>query len=210
MTKFLAGAALGALLAVSAAGASQAATIYQFTLDGCSISCGAGPFGEVQVTGDGTTSVDFTVLLYGTNTFHDTNDPQHHALAFSFSGDPTITISGLPSPFTTNAVQAAGSHAAAPFGSFDYVIKFPHDNHPPALNTFSFTATGASALTLRSNPDNGVFFATDIWGDGGNTGNVGALGPSSGTPEPASWALMIAGFGGVGAILRRRRLAAAV
>jgi hypothetical protein len=31
-------------------------------------------------------------------------------------------------------------------------------------------------------------------------------GPSaSGAPEPAAWALMIAGFGGAGAMLRRRR-----
>jgi hypothetical protein len=28
---------------------------------------------------------------------------------------------------------------------------------------------------------------------------------SGGVPEPASWALMIMGFGGVGALVRRRR-----
>jgi hypothetical protein len=33
---------------------------------------------------------------------------------------------------------------------------------------------------------------------------------SVGVPEPASWALMIAGFGGIGAMLRRRRDTAAV
>jgi hypothetical protein len=33
--------------------------------------------------------------------------------------------------------------------------------------------------------------------------------PTSGVPEPASWALMIAGFGLAGALLRRRRIAAA-
>lgn len=32
-----------------------------------------------------------------------------------------------------------------------------------------------------------------------------AAGPGGGVPEPASWAMMIFGFGGVGAILRRRR-----
>jgi len=34
------------------------------------------------------------------------------------------------------------------------------------------------------------------------------LAPASPTPEPASWALMIAGFGGVGAAVRRRRQSA--
>jgi hypothetical protein len=39
---------------------------------------------------------------------------------------------------------------------------------------------------------------------------TGLAGPPTGAvPEPAAWALMIAGFGGVGAMLRRRRLAAA-
>jgi hypothetical protein len=37
------------------------------------------------------------------------------------------------------------------------------------------------------------------------TGLVGATLVPGGVPEPASWALMILGFGGVGAVLRRRR-----
>jgi len=38
-----------------------------------------------------------------------------------------------------------------------------------------------------------------------NTG----LGPSLGTPEPATWAMMVLGFGALGAVLRRRRRAGA-
>jgi hypothetical protein len=43
----------------------------------------------------------------------------------------------------------------------------------------------------------------DPTGDGFIGNGIGG-----GVPEPASWALMIAGFGGVGAVLRRRRVAA--
>jgi hypothetical protein len=48
---------------------------------------------------------------------------------------------------------------------------------------------------------------------GSSTGNLGSLavtfdatgGPGGGVPEPASWALMIAGFGLAGGALRHRR-----
>ena len=41
-------------------------------------------------------------------------------------------------------------------------------------------------------------------GVGYTENSVGAL-TAVGVPEPASWTLMIVGFGGMGAILRRRR-----
>jgi hypothetical protein len=62
-------------------------------------------------------------------------------------------------------------------------------------SSFGFTATGAtSTLRLQAEiPGNaGVFF---------DTVSV------TGVPEPASWALMIGGFGMAGAMLRRRRAA---
>jgi len=63
-------------------------------------------------------------------------------------------------------------------------------------------------------PTNGVFNLPD-----GVTANAGdylvnnrfidPLAPAGGVPEPASWALMIAGFGLAGAALRKRRKLAA-
>lgn len=55
----------------------------------------------------------------------------------------------------------------------------------------------------------GWWFAADIYdGATGQTYNVAArdaFGPTGPVPEPATWALMITGFGAAGAMLRRRR-----
>ncbi|MDB5436644.1 MAG: hypothetical protein JWR47_2901 [Phenylobacterium sp.] len=203
----LLGAALGLALSFGAASMANA-TVYVFTQDACTGTCGTGPFGTVTVTNDASlaNTLDFVVQLAAGETFHDTNDPQHHALTFDLVGNPTITISGLGSPFTASTPQAAGSTSAAGFGTFDYVINLPKGSDDPS--SFSFKATGAGPLTLDFNTvgANQIYFTTDIFGANGNTGNIGAiLQTGGGVPEPASWALMLVGFGGLGAALRHRR-----
>ncbi|WP_426167566.1 PEPxxWA-CTERM sorting domain-containing protein [Sandarakinorhabdus sp. DWP1-3-1] len=58
-----------------------------------------------------------------------------------------------------------------------------------ALNQFTDVATTAGALTFTSSSD--VIFSGGLAG--------------AAVPEPASWAMLIAGFGLVGAAMRRRR-----
>lgn len=71
----------------------------------------------------------------------------------------------------------------------------------------------AASLFYVSDPDSHSIDTT-IWGfDNGNYmpaywGGTWKLVVASGTPEPASWALMIAGFGLTGGALRRRQLVA--
>jgi hypothetical protein len=133
-----------------------------------------------------------------------------HSLAFDLVGNPTVQFVGLPSPFVANGVQTAGSIGASTFGNFDYAVDFPHAAHPPAITTFSFevkkNVSTDPALVLDFNLVNGkqIFFTTDINGTNGNTGNVGAT-LTGGVPEPATWAMMLVGFGGMGALLRQRR-----
>jgi hypothetical protein len=68
--------------------------------------------------------------------------------------------------------------------------------------------------------DPNITFVRDRWGYNSDPGYfptrthdiVGAFGANielAGVPEPATWAMTIVGFGGVGAALRRRRLQAA-
>jgi hypothetical protein len=71
--------------------------------------------------------------------------------------------------------------------------------------TFTFNLAGASLLRLS-----GVQFSFgtnhEFLGNGRCvTGCGGVINPLAVVPEPASWAMMIFGFGAVGAVLRRKR-----
>ena len=71
---------------------------------------------------------------------------------------------------------------------------------------FAFVGTGHDTLSIVAATNPSEWFVDDV--SVGDTGrNVGG-GP--GVPEPATWAMMILGLGGVGATLRRRRSAMAL
>jgi hypothetical protein len=72
------------------------------------------------------------------------------------------------------------------------------DLTPQALNEINTTG----GLTFN------YFGSSDYYGGSDISDAVVTL--ETGIPEPASWALMIAGFGGLGAALRRRRQAASI
>lgn len=81
-------------------------------------------------------------------------------------------------------------------------------NFNPYIDTtavFTITLPNASNLTIQ-----GVQFSfgtsdTEFVANGHCTGNCPVVNPlGGGVPEPGAWALMILGFGGVGAMLRRR------
>lgn len=65
----------------------------------------------------------------------------------------------------------------------------------PTVKLTFLASTSLSSSSLGVGLDNVAFDLTSS--------------PASGAPEPASWALLIAGFGGVGAAVRRRRAAVA-
>lgn len=207
---------------LAAAGSAQATT-YWFVNDYCSNSgCGAStstPVGEVVTSLGSGGLVDVTVTLFNGATFHDTNDSQHHALAFDLVGAPTITVSNLVQspPFVMEGAQSAHTVDGDGAGMFEYEINFPHSDSPPVETSFSFSISGATLDDFTPNPvkmgKGGNYFASDIWagpGQTGNTGNVGAVKcdscviPSN-VPEPATWALMLVGVSGLGASMRSRR-----
>ena len=85
-----------------------------------------------------------------------------------------------------------------------------------------FLTNGQPIVYVGAFDDSAGFNTVSFWGDGvgevltaGGTIsyallNQGSLPPSSTVPEPASWAMMIGGFGAVGGTLRRRNRKVAV
>jgi hypothetical protein len=75
-----------------------------------------------------------------------------------------------------------------------------------ALSTFSgIRPDGFSAITIKNNGPN---VGTMLYNVGTTSVPVGAVTPTAAVPEPASWAMMIIGFGGMGALARRRQILA--
>ena len=84
-----------------------------------------------------------------------------------------------------------------------------------------FLTNGGAGVFVSAFDDSATFNTISFWGDGlgeflvaGGTIRYATLGfgtlpPDNGVPEPATWALLITGFGMVGSALRRRRPALA-
>lgn len=129
----------------------------------------------------------------------------------------------LVHPGATNPI--AIFFTAPEAGLYDYVVDFTVlDRAPSGVALASITNAGGTTVSLPIgglNSQNlsfshtgsialaqGEFFAVLV-NNAGNYANdstgVNFTMTTAGVPEPGSWALMIMGFGGAGALLRRRR-----
>ena len=198
----------GALLAATSASAN-------FVSDGDFSSPSGGPsyieyaggstMGPWTVTGDsvdliggywqsptGTGSVDLDGANPGGLTQSLTLAAGSYTLTFDLSGNPD---GGIPLKTVDVSIGNVTDHA------FTFLTgSNTHSNMEYVLETLYFTTTGNTTLTFDSADLTGSPYGPVI-------GNVSV---TSGTPEPATWGLMILGFAGLGAMARsRRKLAAA-
>ncbi len=186
-----------AFIVLLTAVAAQADTsTFIFDQDACTGTCGTSPFATLTLTESGTgasETVTVTETLGASERYAGTGAGE--ALEFNISGP--ITITGLSSDFAIGPYPAS----ASAFGSFAYSIDCPSCQGGKAGNPtgpLSFTVGSATGVSIADFVDNsgGFFFASDIVGNNGNTGNVAAKAGTtiSATPEPATAALMLSGL----------------
>jgi hypothetical protein len=212
---------------------ADADSIYQLNYDSCTGGCGNGQgtsnnnFGYVDLSQVGSNQVQVTLQITDPSYIVNTGNGTNHA-PFAFNTDTAITISnisdGVSNPsiyFTAGAINAGVSG----LGTFNYEINCTSNCSPGASGGgegtyLSFLVTANSgALNLNDfvANANGFYFASDIIGPSGLTGEVAAnqaptvttTGGSGGNgngsvPEPASLTIMGAGLAALGAARRRR------
>jgi hypothetical protein len=177
---------------------AQANTItFTLTEDRCSGGgCGTPPFGTITLVDNGTGAGAFVSVietLAASVEFAGTGAGD--ALDFNVAGP--VTISGLSSDFTV-IPPASASY----FGAFLETIMCTTCSGGHTSNTagpLTFTVSSTTGVTTADFIANGsgYFFASDIVGTTGKTGNVAAL---MGTwsdpvtaPEPGTMALLLSG-----------------
>lgn len=120
-----------------------------------------------------------------------------------------LKIEKIGGTFTLNSLDLADYlNAAFPLDSYDMAYSYvdgggSHSgvfnlDHAPGLQTFAVNLTGVQSFSLFTGPAGGSGVQIDNVRFDDRVGAAPA-------PEPASWGLMLLGFGGLGALLRRRR-----
>lgn len=158
-----------------------------------------------------TNNMEVTVSLTdGAQYFVSSGSGNHPGFAFNLSGDPTISVTSISSPWTLSSVNLSSVATNGPgMGTFDYFIDNPgsgasaHNDGPLVFNIFD--AAGISYSDFVANAS-GYYFVADIMDAAGTTGTSGINTPGStpAVPEPSSLALLGTGILAAAGAVRRR------
>lgn len=145
---------------------------------------------------------DLTDGIIATDNWYVVEAPAGNGPYVGWTLDPTITFHFAPGTAIDSISiyydDSNGAGGVSTPGSFvingvNYAVT---DAPGSAPNVFTVSGLGfvGDTFTLTANRNNSWVFLSEVSFDSG-TGSV---------PEPASWAMMLAGFGAIGAGLRRR------
>lgn len=172
---------------------------------------GEGPYGSVSLSQD-SSDVRISVSLREDLNFVNTGS---HAI-FSFNLPDAFgpdQVSGIRFANGLNNVFGVINHADnAPFGTFSYGITCTDrctsggsgGGYADPLTFTVHEATIADFNQPSSGKGSAAYFAADLINRNGITGAAGATSVSA-VPEPASYAMLLAGLGLIGSIIKRRR-----
>lgn len=158
-----------------------------------------------SVTNSGTIG-NFTLSISGINTASDTEGGRTGINAFAFN-DPSVgTVTGGSSTgftFLGGGLDASGCNSA---GNFFCFANNGYTLPGGSTASINFSVTDNTAGAWSSSNFNLPDFKID-WTGSKNNYDLVSLGiPVDGPlPEPATWAMMLVGFGGIGMAVRRRR-----
>jgi len=236
LNKLLAGAAIASALAFS--GSASAATYVSAIEHNDNNLSVDGDYGLVTIEEEDANNILVTLTLNAPLTLI-IDAGAHNAFTFNLEDSPNSAVSIVQPIGGSYQYLGEGAFDNAPFSSggktpitwknaFSCCGQGSSNGEPPP---FSFRVTNAGGITFAgigatfdldgrllttgtgnrfASTSQGWWFAADV-SDGTNTGVVAARDAfrQGAIPEPATWGLMIMGFGAAGAMLRRRKLAIA-
>jgi hypothetical protein len=158
--------------------------------------------GSTGATLFGQTNQTHTQVLFTSSTDILMSPPQGQAFLASTDGSLQNLNIALNSGFGFSAFEFNVNSAVTGPVTLTFTDQFGHTQS--TTTTFNVDANGSNFFDAFST--NGEVI-TRVSLTGANISSVGQvrLGGVGGVPEPASWALLILGFGGAGAMLRMRR-----
>jgi hypothetical protein len=223
-TKTVLGALCGVASALSLWGASASAATITYTITGT--GTGTTELG----TQFGTfvtpfTNVSFEIQVLGDSDFSGTDPTGHYIYA------PTVTLNGFGGAFPLDVAVAdtpllADGSLPSPVPGVGFGV-FGYQNEPSSpgvfVSTAGFTGVGLDTYNLLNDfgpipitfcllPSLEVTNGPEIDFTSITNATFSASGIPTGIPEPATWAVMLVGFGGLGTVMRarRKRVAAAI
>lgn len=195
--KKLIGAAVATAALLMSTAAANAATVWQSTFQGATFT-----FTQTSAT---TATFD----IAGVNAL--TGDWSNAAVldSFAFKGLGTTAITALRSGVSTVG-QDGGLNANGCQGNGNGFVCFdftPNLAASVSNLTFDLTATSGAFGVVADGPHFKILWLDSKGKKAGDlySQDLALVPPTSAVPEPATWAMMITGFGLAGAAMRRRR-----